>query len=439
MRGTMRRLHRTALVLCLVLPTIGAAQESYSFDVSSFEKKPLEFGGYAELRGESFRLDQGSALYQLGFFDQTPRERFNRATGTLQLNALYRKGIVSAHIVAHGSYQDDYRASEQDTRLYEGYVSVEPETGRHYELGKQALAWGKGYAWNPVGFVQRPKDPNDPDLARQGFTIAGAEFVHSGTGDLKTVALSPLLVPTFGGTNADFGPADDTGHTNPAARLYLLYKDTDIDVMALGQGSRSARYGFDFSRNLATNFEVHGEWAHVDHAALPVVDGSGGVAIRGGSAESYLLGLRYLTEGELTAILEYYHNGTGYSDDELAAIASTVHQAYDQYQVDGDPSRLRQLRSSFQPSLMQANPGRNYLYLRLSQSQPFDILYWTPALTVMTNLDDGSYSLAPELLYTGITNLELRARVFWLHGTRLSDFGEKQNERRLELRLRLYF
>ena len=60
-------------------------------------------------------------------------------------------------------------------------------------------------------------------------------------------------------------------------------------------------------------------------------------------------------------------------------------------------------------------------------------------LTLIVNTDDRSYSVAPELLYTGVTNLELRFRVFWLHGARLSDFGEKQNMRRLELRARYYF
>jgi hypothetical protein len=82
---------------------------------------------------------------------------------------------------------------------------------------------------------------------------------------------------------------------------------------------------------------------------------------------------------------------------------------------------------------------RRYLYLRLSQKEPFDILYFTPALTVIANLDDGSRSVAPELLYTGITNLELRLRLFFLSGDRLTDFGEKQNDRRLELRARYYF
>jgi hypothetical protein len=57
----------------------------------------------------------------------------------------------------------------------------------------------------------------------------------------------------------------------------------------------------------------------------------------------------------------------------------------------------------------------------------------------MTNVDDGSRSVIPELLYTRVTNLELRARLFFLSGERLSDFGERQNERRFELRVRYYF
>jgi len=82
---------------------------------------------------------------------------------------------------------------------------------------------------------------------------------------------------------------------------------------------------------------------------------------------------------------------------------------------------------------------QRYLYLRVSQKEPFDILYFNPALASIVNLDDHSYSLAPELLYTGVTNLDLRLRWFLLHGNWLTDFGEKQNAQRLELRVRYYF
>jgi hypothetical protein len=54
-------------------------------------------------------------------------------------------------------------------------------------------------------------------------------------------------------------------------------------------------------------------------------------------------------------------------------------------------------------------------------------------------VSDGSFSFAPEVLYTGITNVELRLRFFLLHGRENTDFGEKQNSRRVEFRARLYF
>jgi hypothetical protein len=429
----MRRL--LCACLSLWLPA-AAAQESYSFDVSQFEKKPFEFNGYAELKAEKFTFDRDAALYQLGFFDQPPRDGFDRGTGSLQLEGLYRHGIATAHVLAFGSYAHDYTGNDRDTRFYEASVSVQPNEHATFDLGKKTLSWGKGYAFNPVGLVQRPKDPNDPELSREGFVIAGANFVRSFEGTLKTVALTPLVVPTTAGLNADFGTSD---HLNPAAKLYFLYADTDIDFMWLGAGAKSARYGLDFSRNLGTKLEVHGEWARAAAATRPVVDAAGNIAPVESSATSYLLGLRYLSDNLLTTILEYYDNGAGYSEDEMRTFASVVHNASDQYQTTGNAAPLTKLRTALQPAMAKPNPGRRYLYLRLSQQEPFDILYFTPALTTIANVDDRSYSIAPELLYTGITNLELRFRVFWLRGAQLTDFGEKQNDRRLELRVRYYF
>ncbi|MCK7515711.1 MAG: hypothetical protein MZV70_74860 [Desulfobacterales bacterium] len=82
---------------------------------------------------------------------------------------------------------------------------------------------------------------------------------------------------------------------------------------------------------------------------------------------------------------------------------------------------------------------RDYLYFRVSQKEPFDILYFTPAVTTILNLDDRSFSLSPELLYTGITNLELRLKGTILVGDSFTEYGEKPYDARLELRLRYYF
>jgi len=58
---------------------------------------------------------------------------------------------------------------------------------------------------------------------------------------------------------------------------------------------------------------------------------------------------------------------------------------------------------------------------------------------LIRNLDDGSHSFAPEVLYTGIKNIELRARAILLSGRENTEFGEKQSSRRFELLARLFF
>jgi hypothetical protein len=55
------------------------------------------------------------------------------------------------------------------------------------------------------------------------------------------------------------------------------------------------------------------------------------------------------------------------------------------------------------------------------------------------SLDDGSFSISPELTYTGITNLELRLKATANVGQKESEYGEKPSDYRLELRVRYYF
>ena len=69
--------------------------------------------------------------------------------------------------------------------------------------------------------------------------------------------------------------------------------------------------------------------------------------------------------------------------------------------------------------------NRCKLYLKINQKEPFDILYFTPGFISILNLDDRSYSISPEMQYTGFTNWELRLRLTFLQGGNHSEFGEK--------------
>ncbi len=206
-----------------------------------------------------------------------------------------------------------------------------------------ALKWGKGYAWNPVGFVERPKDPNDVELAREGYTLLAADFIRNSDGDLKTVAFTPLLLPVGSQVNRDFGKPD---RLNAAAKLYLLYRDTDIDFTWLGGGSRTPRLGVDFSRNLSSALEIHGEWAHIRDLEQRIVGASGALTSVRRNATSALLGLRYLTEQDTTYIVEVYRNGAGYTEQQASDFYRLVDRGIAQFETTGSAALLQSAQAA---------------------------------------------------------------------------------------------
>ena len=236
--------------------------------------------------------------------------------------------------------------------------------------------------------------------------------------------------------NEDFGSKNNL---NLAGKFYFLYYDTDLDLIFLSGGSKTPRLGFDFSRNLSTNFEIHGELAHIQDYKKKSINAQGRIQEDQSNAWSYLLGLRYLSTQDTTYLFEYYRNGTGFSSQEMKNYFSFINRGYDLYRSSGNDSLLRQAANLSEAGYGRLNPMQNYLYLRISQKDPFDILYFTPALTGIYNLDDNSFTLSPELLYTGFTNWEFRLKGNWIVGERYSEFGERQNDYRIEFRVRYYF
>jgi hypothetical protein len=408
------------------------AAEEYSFDASAFEKKPFELGGTVQLKQEAFALNRDGAFYKLGYYNQPQRDGLDRSTGTIELVGKLRGGIGTFDFRTHSDLQRDQLAHDRDNRMYEAAYSVRPDPGITVEAGKRVLRWGKGYAWNPIGFVERPKDPNDPELAREGYVMADADLIFNREGPLQTIAFTPVLLPAGKDVNSDFGAS---GHPNPAAKLYLLYRDADIDFAWQGKGSRPARFGMDFSRNIVSNFEIHGEWARIQQFTRPVTTAAGSVTNETANATSYLLGLRYLTAGDTTYIAEYYRNGTGYSDEEARQFYQLVDTAF----ATGNNVLLQKALSLSQGSYGRPNPGTDYLYFRAQAKDALNIVYFQPAITAMMNWQDRSYQITPELLYTGVKNLDLRLRLFMLHGGGSTDFGEKLNFRKLEAYARYYF
>jgi hypothetical protein len=413
-----------------------AIAEEYTFDISETEKKPYHIGGNLEFRPVLSGLDKDTSLYKLKFYNRDEGSAIEEYNAKLQLEGGLEKGIAKLFIRMNTDYKKSYLGEDQKTTVYEGFLSIKPSSSLTIDIGKKILRWGKGYAWNPVAFVDRPKDPDDPELSLEGFIVASADYIKTFQGHLKTLSFTPVLIPVYEHVNNTFG---DINKLNFAGKLYFLFYDTDVDFIILTGGSKTTRYGVDFSRNLTTNFELHGELAFIDDYKKRFIDSNGNSFENDYDATSYLIGIRYLTERDTTYIFEYYYNGTGFTSGEMRDYFGFINKGYDSYVSSGSDALLKKALNITEGNYGRMNPMRDYIYLRASQKEPFDILYFTPSATMILNVNDNSFSLSPELLYTGITNLELRLKASFLSGQRLSEYGEKQNDYRAELRARYYF
>ena len=151
---------------------------------------------------------------------------------------------------------------------------------------------------------------------------------------------------------------------------------------------------------------MHGEFAVVNNLDKMAINASGQGFTTQSDALSQLIGLRYLSERETTYILEYYHNGAGYSRSQIKDFITFVDRSYRTFQNTGNDSGLARAAGLLDGPYGQPNFGRHYLYFRASQKEPFDILYFTPAITSIMNLTDASLTVIPELAYSPMTNLE---------------------------------
>ena len=422
------------LVSFLLVDRAPGQEKEFEFDVDAFTRKAFSLDGYLEFRPSLFSLNRDSAFYTLAFYDQARPKTLAEGYFALLADLAYRKGILEAILEPYLDATVSSPESAAEGRLFQGYVSLKPSPSLTFFAGKRTLRWGKGYAWSPTAFVERQKNPNEPDLAREGYWMITADYTKSFGGALKTLSLTPVVIPMSGSVNAAFSRKDGL---NFAAKIYLLFLDTDIDLVMLAGPSQSARFGLDFSRNLRSNWEVHGEIAAIRDAERKTIDNDGHIRVESVNATSGLLGFRYLSEAETTTILEYHHNGMGYRSPDMAAFYAFVDRAYESFLGSGDDARL--IEAAGLASFGGFTPMTDYLFLRIMQKDPFGILYMNPAATVLLNLSDGSASWAPEMTYKGVTNLELRLKAAILSGGHGDDFREKRNRFRLEFRMRYFF
>jgi hypothetical protein len=418
----------------LVIWAMGAqapfAQDN-SFTIPDVESKTpgLEIDGNIDVNYSLLLNRADSALLRLMNGGQNAPAVSASYPLDLYVNGDYQAGALAVHLKTHTDYTAD---NTFGFTLNEASGSVQISDNALLRLGKTIYTWGKGYAFNPVGFLNPLKDPENPDNLGEGVVSGNFEYSKSFQSDaLNNLSIDLIAIPPM---VTSLSGSSDILDTALAAKLYLLIWDTDLDLMGYFSRNGPQSAGMDFSRNIVPSWELHGELVYSFDRPKDTISG-GTLATTSVDGRSYLVGLRWLNGWNMTTILEYYHNDAGLTSSELNEYVVFLQAAANSGSSAAISQALSIRKSAFSgPDLMQ-----DYAYLKISWPEPFSLVDFTPAAFVIYSIDDNSAMVALSLSFDPVTNFELVVTPTLLIGAPLTLYGSKPYEFSASVLARYYF
>jgi len=418
-----------SVLLGILIYSIGFGQE-YDFEIPEEEEAKIEFNGNLDAKWSILHTRDTSPLYGLQFYNISDKNDYlSQYRLDFYLDGIYRHKQVGFFMKTFSQYTKEEELAPSFFELY-GSINLTPRISM--SIGKRRFNWGKGYAFNPVGYVNAEKDPENPTLALAGKSSVYFSYNRSlSSNSLKNISLSAILLPPEAEINERFAKADDIGL---ALKSYFLFNNIDIDLMTLLQKNQPNRIGLDFSTNIKENIEIHAEFSYAkDENKYLLSENSFNQQKLDGS--SYLLGLRYLNRLNTTFIFEYYHQNAGMLKNEFNSYFGYLQsnlESENENQINKAKLNLSTIFRS--KTLMQ-----DYLYLKIIQPEPFGWLYTSISMFSIFNIEDKSFNLSPQFTYKPFTNFEFLLWPTLLYGGNNTEYGSKQFSRKIEIWLRFYF
>lgn len=267
-------------------------------------------------------------------------------------------------------------------------------------LGKQQLAFGTGYAWNPTDLFNRP-NLLDVTYERPGYQAARLDLATAGYGSLLLLA-SPA-VELDDATAVIQWQQNISGYEISllAAHSPWFYTDYTGDSPVTLQERRQL-YGGSLVGELFS-LGVWGEYAWND------LKGDEGF----GSFSELVLGSDYTCRNGFYLLGEYFWNGDGHSDSDNYTLTDWLRM------YSGETRSLASSQFYFYGSY----PATDLLTL---------------GLTGLYSLSDGGAALVPTLYYTPETETEITLMGQLYAGEKQDQFSEELGAGAL-LRFRRYF
>ncbi len=360
------------------IPTIAVL--ALNVNLALAEENKMDFGGSFEVRGIGQEKNSDFLLNTFSPADAPPMGTSLNLRGDLaftpadQVAVKLRLGYMTDSTMQTGS--TGTHTSNGTFTLDRGYIDFTPNSLLSLRVGKQRLAWGTGYAWNPTDIL---------DLPRTAFTAADdPEGVVAFRGDL---ALGPATGQVFLVPSTD--PGSDWEKSGRAVRLKASPAGVDLTAGWVKHGTDPAAVTGDFAYSLS-GVGLHGE-------VLYQSEGNPRTDKEGKDVLNYLVGADYNFPGGYYLAVEYYHNDTAFKDvPEM--MTYVIAQA-------GSPD--------FKPEeylaglISNGGATRDHLFVRGSKT--FKEKY-TAELMAVYNPTDGSVEAQPRLEYAWGQNTTLFAQ-----------------------------
>ncbi|MEA3499458.1 MAG: hypothetical protein U9R41_00330 [Candidatus Marinimicrobia bacterium] len=396
--------------------------------MEEFEKKPYEYIGNLKIQSDFSQFNNSSSLYKLSFLNKEDKDYFDSYFASVQLKGSYEisKFKFSADLKNKTLYNMN-NEFENNFSIFESFVNTDISTNFDFQIGKKSVKWGKGYIWNPVSFVGRQKDINDIDAGLEGFWMLKMNYVKSLSGILQNFSITPVIIPVNKDINKDFS---NTKSINFVLNNYFLIADTDFDSYIFYEDTKFKKLGIDFARNILANWEIHTEYVFKKNVLQNSLNSNFVIDSKTKNSNNYLLGTRILFETNTTVILEYLHNDSGLDKEQMKNFYNAINSA-----LSENPTLLPIIKNYQLENLANQYLMKDYVYAKISHPEPFDILYFTPSIFMLYNLNDNSNMIGGELNYSRYDNLNLKLKYNLLLGKLNSEFGGKISSNKLSFRL----
>ncbi len=261
-------------------------------------------------------------------------------------------------------------------------------------IGKQRLAWGSGYAFNPTD-VFNPPDFTDPRGEREGVSAVRLTVPLGKVSEVMLVGAQKAAEPVYdSGTGKWTTPSDKAEDGEYAVLAKTNFADYDLSLIAIDLGKdESEKLGGSVSG------ELFGLGVWLEGAYTFPEDEKKEIANKNNYPQ-VVAGLDYTFQNGLYLLGEYYRNEQGA-------------WSYKDYQW----ARLRRGEIT--------NPGRDYLF----NDFEYDVTDLTKIVfSSLLNVNDSSFFFHPQINYNIYSDTTISGGMYGFYGPVGSEFfGEKNS------------